>query len=48
MVRGDLERIRLAQSLLDQFEQIWRSRIDRLDALLADGDPIPNNDPIPN
>jgi DNA-binding transcriptional ArsR family regulator len=34
MVRGDLERIRLAQRLLDQFEQLWRSRIDRLDALL--------------
>ena len=38
MVRGDPERIRQAQRLLDQFEQIWRSRIDRLDALLADDD----------
>ena len=35
MVRGDLERIRLAQHCLDQFEQIWRSRVGRLDALLA-------------
>jgi len=34
MVRGDLERIRLVQRLLDEFEQLWRSRIDRLDALL--------------
>ena len=36
MVRGEPERIRLAQRLLGQFEQIWRSRIDRLDALLAE------------
>ncbi|QNE46677.1 winged helix-turn-helix transcriptional regulator [Glaciihabitans sp. INWT7] len=34
MVRGDLARIRQAQRLLDQFEQLWRSRIDQLDALL--------------
>jgi DNA-binding transcriptional ArsR family regulator len=38
MVRGDPERIRQAQRLLDEFEQIWRSRIDRLDALLAEDD----------
>ena len=34
MVRGVPERIRQAQLLLDQFEQLWRSRIDRLDAVL--------------
>ena len=34
MVRGEPDRIRQAQRLLDQFEQIWRARIDRLDALL--------------
>jgi DNA-binding transcriptional ArsR family regulator len=34
MVRGDPDRLRQAQLLLDQFEQIWRARIDRLDALL--------------
>lgn len=34
MVRGEPDRIRQAQQLLDQFEQLWRSRIDRLDALL--------------
>lgn len=38
MVRGDPERIRQAQRLLEQFEQIWRSRIDRLDALLSEGE----------
>jgi DNA-binding transcriptional ArsR family regulator len=36
MVRGEPERIRQAQRLLDKFEQLWRSRIDRLDALLND------------
>lgn len=39
MVRGAPGRIRQAQRLLDQFEEIWRSRIDRLDALLAEGEP---------
>lgn len=34
MVRSVPDRIRQVQGLLDQFEQIWRSRIDRLDALL--------------
>ncbi len=36
IVRADLERIRRAQRYLDHFEQIWRSRTDRLDALLAE------------
>lgn len=36
MVRGDPERIRQAQRLLDQFEQVWRSRIERLDTLLEE------------
>jgi DNA-binding transcriptional ArsR family regulator len=36
MVRGNPDRIRQAQRLLDRFEELWRSRIDRLDALLAD------------
>lgn len=34
MVRGVPERLRQAQLLLDQFEQLWRSRIDRLEAVL--------------
>jgi DNA-binding transcriptional ArsR family regulator len=37
MVRGNLDRIRQAQRLLDHFEELWRSRIDRLDSLLAEG-----------
>lgn len=38
IVRGNPDSIRKAQSLLDRYEQIWRSRIDRLDSLLADDD----------
>ena len=41
LVRGNLDRIRQAQRLLDHFDEIWRARIDRLDILLAEGDPAP-------
>jgi DNA-binding transcriptional ArsR family regulator len=36
LVRGNLEAIQRAQMLLDEYEQIWRGRIARLDTLLAD------------
>jgi DNA-binding transcriptional ArsR family regulator len=36
IVRADPDVIRRAQALLDTYEQIWRARIDRLDALLAE------------
>ncbi len=36
IVRGNPDMIRRAQALLDSFEEIWRARIDRLDALLAE------------
>ena len=36
IVRGNPETIRRAQRLLDRYEEIWRARVDRLDALLAD------------
>ncbi|MFW7414826.1 ArsR/SmtB family transcription factor [Demequina sp. SO4-18] len=35
-VRGNPDAVRRAQALLDRYEQIWRARIDRLDALLAE------------
>ncbi len=38
IVRGNPETIRRAQALLDSYEQLWRGRIDRLDAILADSD----------
>jgi DNA-binding transcriptional ArsR family regulator len=36
IIHGNPETVRKAQALLDRYEQIWRARIDRLDALLAD------------
>jgi DNA-binding transcriptional ArsR family regulator len=36
IVRGSPDTIRQAQALLDSYEQIWRARIERLDALLAE------------
>lgn len=36
IVRADPDAIRRAQALLDSYEQIWRARIERLDALLAE------------
>jgi DNA-binding transcriptional ArsR family regulator len=36
IIRGNPQAIRNAQALLGRYEQIWRSRIDRLDALLAE------------
>jgi len=39
IVRGNPETIRRAQELLGRFERIWRGRIDRLDALLAEDPP---------
>lgn len=36
IVHGNPDPIRRAQQLLDAYEQIWRDRIDRLDALLAE------------
>lgn len=35
-IRGNPDAIRTAQRLLDSYEQLWRSRIDRLDSLLAE------------
>jgi DNA-binding transcriptional ArsR family regulator len=35
LVLGNLDAIRKVQGLLDRYEQLWRARIDRLDALLA-------------
>jgi DNA-binding transcriptional ArsR family regulator len=41
MVRGNPDRIREAQRLLDGFEEVWRSRVDRLDVLLSEDEPAP-------
>ncbi len=36
LVRADPERIAKARDLLDAYADLWRGRIDRLDALLAE------------
>lgn len=36
LVQTDIEAIRTANRLLDEFEGIWRSRIDRFDEILAE------------
>lgn len=38
LVRGNPTMIQRAQAHLDSYEQLWRARISRLDALLADGE----------
>jgi DNA-binding transcriptional ArsR family regulator len=36
LVRADPHMIARARALLDRFEALWRTRVDRLDALLAE------------
>jgi DNA-binding transcriptional ArsR family regulator len=36
IVRGNPTQIQRAQALLDSYEQIWRARVERLDALLTE------------
>jgi DNA-binding transcriptional ArsR family regulator len=36
LVRGDVRAVRAAARLLDHFEDIWRGRLDRIDAVLAE------------
>jgi DNA-binding transcriptional ArsR family regulator len=36
VVRTNLERLRVVRRLLDQYEDLWRGRIDRMTDLVAD------------
>jgi DNA-binding transcriptional ArsR family regulator len=36
LVRGSVGTVRAAARLLEQYEEIWRGRVERIDALLAD------------
>lgn len=36
IVRGNPDQLQRAQALLDSYEQLWRGRVERLDALLAE------------
>ncbi|WP_438271658.1 ArsR/SmtB family transcription factor [Streptomyces phaeochromogenes] len=44
-VRGSADSLREAHRLLDQLADVWRGRIDRIGAILADPDPDPDPDP---
>lgn len=45
LVRADPDMIARARTLLARYEDLWRARIDRLDALLAEPEPEPVPDP---
>src|ERR671936_1735722 len=36
VVRTNLERLRVVRRLLDQYEELWRGRIDRMTELISD------------
>jgi DNA-binding transcriptional ArsR family regulator len=36
IVRTNLDRLRMVRRLLDQYEELWRGRIDRMTDLIAD------------
>ena len=36
VVRTNLERLRIVRRLLDQYEELWRGRIDRMTELIAE------------
>jgi DNA-binding transcriptional ArsR family regulator len=45
VVRTNLESLRVARRLLDQYEALWRGRVDRMTALVADLDPTLTDSP---
>ena len=38
LVRGDIEAFRTVNRLLDEYEAVWRSRIDQMDVILAESE----------
>lgn len=45
VVRANLEGLRMARRLLDRYEELWRSRIDRMAELLAQDAPTAERTP---
>ncbi|HET9127339.1 MAG TPA: metalloregulator ArsR/SmtB family transcription factor [Propionibacteriaceae bacterium] len=41
LASGDVQAVRSVASMLEEFESVWRGRIARIDALLADDPPQP-------
>ena len=41
VVRTNLDRLRLVRRLLDQYEELWRGRIDRMTELIAKRETTP-------
>ena len=48
LVRADPAMIARARALLARYEELWRGRIDRLDALLAEQPDAASTDPAPH
>ena len=48
LVRADPAMIARARALLARYEELWRSRIDRLDVLLAEHPDAASTDPAPH
>lgn len=42
LASGDVDAVRTVASLLDELEDVWRGRIDRIDTML--GDPAPDQE----
>ena len=46
LVRGDIEALRNVNRLLDQYEAVWRRRIDQMDEILAESETEPAIDTV--
>ncbi|MEW2396923.1 metalloregulator ArsR/SmtB family transcription factor [Streptomyces sp. NPDC046862] len=47
-VRGNADALGEVHRLLDQLTEVWRGRVDRIGAILAESGPAPDPDPDPS